>query len=157
MPGGNRTAGDPLTWFPPDAAKVYEVVQPLRPGESSPRRVKLEEAKARTPGERPFVTAADTARAGVYRIVAEGEPDRTGPVFAVNPDLRESANLDVASDSDMENMLGFRPVVIQAGTGTQAAVDNQRLKSEWTVYVLVALLLFLVVESVWAWICGKAW
>ena len=41
--------------------------------------------------------------------------------------------------------------------GTQAAVDNQRLKSEWTVYVLVALLLFLVVESVWAWVCGKAW
>jgi hypothetical protein len=157
VPGGNRTAGDPLTWTPPDPSKVFEVVQPPRPGESSPRRVKLEEAKARTPGERPYVTAADTARTGVYRIVAEGEPDRTGPVFAVNPDLRESANLDVASDSDLEKMLGFKPKVIQAGAGTEAAVQEYRIKREWTEIVLVALLLFLVVESAWAWICGKAW
>lgn len=157
VPGGNRTAGDPLEWFPPDAAKVFEVVQPPRAGEPTPRRVKLEEARALTPGGRPSVTAPDTARAGVYRIVAEGEPDRSGPVFAVNPDLRESANLDVATDGDLEKMLGFKPAVIQAGAGTETAVAQQRIRREWTEIVLVALLLFLVVESAWAWICGKAW
>jgi hypothetical protein len=119
--------------------------------------VKLDEARAASLGERPSVTAVDTARAGVYRIVAEGDPDRSGPVFAVNPDLRESANLDVASDTDLEKLLGFKPKVIQAGAGTEAAVQEYRMKREWTEIVLVALLLFLVVESAWAWICGKAW
>jgi hypothetical protein len=157
VPGGNRTAGDPLVYAPPEAAKVFELVQPLRAGEPAARRVKLGQPQAITPGSRPTVTAADTALAGVYRIVAEGDPDTKGPIFAVNPDLRESANLDVASEDDLEKLLGFRPAVIQAGAGTEAAVSQQRIRREWTEWVLVVLLVLLVGESVWAWVCGKAW
>ena len=157
VPGGTKTCGDPLVWFPPEIDGNFELVKPPKPGETAARRVKLERPQAPTPGERPSVTAVDTAEPGVYRIVPEGRPDQQGPVFAVNPDLRESANLDVASLPELTKWLGFEPVVIQAGAGTESAVSQSRVRREWTEYVLLGVLLLLVGESVWAWACGKAW
>ena len=78
-------------------------------------------------------------------------------MFAVNPDLRESANLDVASDGDLTKWLGFDPAVIQAGAGTEAAINQHRARREWTEYILLLVLIVLVGESIWAWVCGRAW
>lgn len=157
VPGGNRTAGDPLVWHPPEAEGGFELVKPPKAGETTPRRVRLDKARAPNPGEKLAVATSDTADPGVYRIVPEGAPDSKGPAFAVNPDQRESANLDVATNVDLAKWLGFEPVVIPAGAGTEAAVNQQRVRREWTEWVLLFVLLALVGESVWAWACGKAW
>ena len=75
----------------------------------------------------------------------------------MNPDLRESANMDAATDANLKDFLGFSPKIIAAGAGTEAAVGQHRTGREWTEWVLLALLVFLLVESVWAWVCGRAW
>jgi hypothetical protein len=157
VPGGTRTAGDPLVWNPPEAEGLFELVKPPRAGEKDGRRVRLDKARAPEAGQKLTVTATDTADPGLYRIVPEGKPDSAGPVFAVNPDLRESANLDVASAADLTKLLGFEPAVIQAGAGTEAAVNQQRARREWTEWVLLLVLLVAVAESAWAWVCGRAW
>ena len=154
--GGTKTAGDPLVWFPPEAEGAFELVKPPKAGETATRRVRLE-AAAPAPGEKLTVTTADTADPGVYHIVREGQPDAKGPVFAVNADLREVVNLDVATAADLEKLLGFEPSVIQAGAGTEAAVAQQRVRREWTELLLLLVIAALVGESVWAWACGKAW
>lgn len=157
VPGGTRACGDTLVWHPPEAALGFDLVKPLRPGETHPRRDRLDKAQLPGPGQKLTVTATDTAEPGIYRIVPDGEPDWKGPVFAVNADLRESANLDVATDTDLEKWLGFRPNVVQAGAGTETAIGQQRVRREWTEWVLLGLLMLLVGESVFAWVCGKAW
>ena len=158
VPGGNKTAGEPLVWFPPEAAAGYELLKPQRPGEVVGRKVRLDKARS-TAGEKLTVTVPpnETADAGVYRVVPDGEPETKGAVFAVAPDLRESANLDTAADAELAGWLGFSPVVIQAGAGTEAAVNEVRVRREWTEWVLLAVLAFLVAEGAWAWVCGRAW
>jgi hypothetical protein len=157
VPGGNRMAGDPLVWHPPELGLGFELVKPIKNGEKPPApRVKIGTAQAAA-GQKLTVTATDTAVAGVYRIVPAGEADSKGPVFAVNADLRESANMDAATDANLRDMLGFAPKVIQAGAGTETAVGQHRTGREWTEWVLLGLLIFLLAESVWAWVCGRAW
>ncbi|MFO0797395.1 MAG: BatA domain-containing protein [Gemmataceae bacterium] len=156
VPGGTRTAGEPLVWHPAEADGLFDLVKPPRDGEKDGKRVRLDKARADATGKLTL-TATDTAESGLYRIVADGKPDSTGPVFAVNPDLRDSANLDVAAVADLTKLLGFEPAVIQAGAGTEAAVTQQRARREWTEYVLLLLLLAAVGESAWAWLCGRAW
>jgi hypothetical protein len=157
VPGGTATAGNPLVWVSPEGNRVeYELVKPRRPEEKQRERVKLQMPEG-PPRAKATVTATDTPRAGVYNIVPVGRPDDGGPLFAVNPDLRETADTTTASDDAVENWLGYRPPIIAAGAGTEAAVSQLRTRSEWTEYVLLALLLLLVGESVWAWMCGRAW
>jgi hypothetical protein len=160
VPGGTRMAGDTLTWFPNVTAPGYELVKP-RPrsantGDKTRPRTKLGEAKAEA-GQKLAVSTSDTFTAGEYAIVPIGEAETTGVSFAVNPDLRETENLDVATDSEIEELLGFRPAIIQAGAGTEAAVRERRTRGEWTEWVLLGLLLLLVGEATWAWFCGRAW
>ena len=164
--GGTRVCGEPLVWFPPVADGVFELVKPptfdpanpaVNPDTATGLRVKLGPAVAVGKGDRPSVTAADTAQPGVYHLVAEGKPAGSGPLFTVNPDLRESANLDVATDADLEKWLGFKPAVVRAGTDTASAVQDVRTRREFTEWLLLALLLLLLAESAWAWSCGKAW
>jgi hypothetical protein len=158
VPGGNRTAGDPLVYHPLSVEDGgYELVRPLRDGEKLARRAPLDKPQAAAPGQKLTITATDTAEPGIYRIVPAGKADANGPVFAVNPDLRESANLDVASDGELSKWLGFEPAIIQAGAGTESAVNDQRARREWTEYVLLFVLIVLVAESAWAWVCGRAW
>ncbi|MBA4188182.1 MAG: hypothetical protein C0467_09210 [Planctomycetaceae bacterium] len=153
--GGTSTAGNPLVYYPPaEAGSVFEVVMPAPPKDKLRPRVKLE---ALDVGGKRTVTATDTQLAGIYHIVPVGKGDDSGPVFTVNPDLRESVKLASATDDDVESWLGFRPAIVQAGAGTDSAVTQLRTRSEWTEYVLVALLVLLVAEAAWAWVCGRAW
>jgi hypothetical protein len=77
--------------------------------------------------------------------------------FAVNPDLRESTSLVMTNADELRQWLGFSPTIIPAGADTATAVTQLRIRGEWTEYLLVGLLLLLVVESTWAWLCGRAW
>jgi hypothetical protein len=156
VPGGTKTAGEPLVWHPPETTNNFELVKPPKPGEKIRLRSKLEVVEA-AGGNRRTVTANDALRAGIYHIVSDGKADDSGPLFAVNPDLRESADLSNASDQDVEGWLGYAPAIIPAGAGTESAVSQLRVRSEWTERVLLVLLILLVAESAWAWTCGRAW
>lgn len=81
---------------------------------------------------------------------------KVAPGDFVNPDLRESANLDVAQDTDIEGYLGFRPEVFSAGAGAEMTVSQQRIAREYTEYVLLFVFLLLLLEAGWAWYCGRA-
>jgi len=159
VPGGVRMAGDPLTWYPPAQAPGFELIKPLRPtdksGEKTRPRVKLGEAKADA-NQRLAVTTSDTLVAGEYTIMPLNAAEAS-VTYVFNPDLRESVNLDMIGDNELEQMLGFRPAIIPAGAGTESAVRESRTRSEWTEWVLLVLLLLLVGEATWAWLCGKAW
>jgi hypothetical protein len=164
VPGGTRKVGDVLSWSPPKQESGFELIKPLpRSDKSSEKirpRVKLGEAK--TENDRLVVNTTETLVAGEYAIVPTGAPDpigmqsENGIAFAVNPDLRETENLDVVSDGDLEKMIGFRPTIIQAGAGTESAVRDRRTQSEWTEFVLLFLLFLLLGEAAWAWFCGRA-
>jgi hypothetical protein len=157
VPGGTATAGDPLVWISPEGTRVeYELVKPRKPNEKQRERIKLAVPEG-PPRAKTTVTATETARAGVYNIVPAGSPDDGGPLFAVNPDLRETADTTTASDDAVENWLGYRPPIIAAGGGTESAVSQLRTRSEWTEWVLLLLLVLLVGEALWAWTCGRAW
>ena len=159
VPGGTRMAGDPLTWVPPVTAPGFELIKPRPRGAAADKtrpRVKLGELKAGA-DQKLTVTATDTLVAGEYAIVPVGRPPEDGITFAVNPDLAETENLDPITDGELEDALGFRPTVIQAGAGTETAVRERRTRGEWTEWVLLALLFLLVGEAAWAWFCGRAW
>ncbi|MCE9563635.1 MAG: BatA domain-containing protein [Planctomycetes bacterium] len=150
--GGSVTAGNPLVYYPPpEAGTTFELVYP----DKQLPRLKLTAVEG--DGKRT-VTAPETELAGIYHIVPLGKsPDRTSATFIVNPDIRESKSLATTTDDDLAGWLGFRPSIIQAGAGTDSAVTQLRTRSEWTEYVLVLLLVLLVAETTWAWVCGRSW
>jgi hypothetical protein len=146
----NRRAGEPLHWHPPasEAEAVHLLVRP----DGSRERLGLPEAT----GGRSRVTAADTPRAGVYRIQPEGaEP--AGAVFAVTPDLRESEDLSSLSDKDLDELLGFRAVHVTAGEDVTDTAMSLRAGREWTLAVLACVAALVLVEAVFAWFCSRAW
>src|SRR6266545_1969662 len=156
VPGGTRNAGDTLTWAPPKAESGFELIKPKprtdKPGEKGRPRVKLDVKEV---DGKPTFSSSDTPVAGEYAIVPVGAPDpvgltpETGVTFVVNPDLKETVDLDAATDGELEKLIGFRPAVIQAGAGTEAAVRERRIRGEWTEWVLLFLLLLLVGEATW--------
>lgn len=73
-----------------------------------------------------------------------------------NPDLRETANLEVAQDADVEGYLGFRPVIISAGAGADFEFGQHRVTQEYTKYILLLVFGVLLAEAGWAWYCGRA-
>ena len=137
----NRIAGEQLRWSPPDSSREYFVIHP--DGE----RVGLPKIK----GEQII----DLPKAGVYQIVASNE--QVGERFAVVPDLRESESLESISDDQIDDQLGFKPIHLHTGFDGAALTGTERSRKEWTIYLLVALLIFALGESFWAWYCGKAW
>jgi hypothetical protein len=165
VPGGTRQAGDVLTWYPRQPEAGFELIlpRPRRDKSVSTERPRIKLGPGQWDGERWVVSTTETLVAGEYAIVPVGGAapaglmSETGVVFAVNPDLRETENLQLATDSELEQLLGARPTVIPAGAGTESAVRERRTQGEWTEYVLVFLLLLLVGEAAWAWFCGRAW
>ncbi len=78
-------------------------------------------------------------------------------VFAVAPDLKETDDLTCLTEIEIEERLGFKPVFLKAETGAENEITTERDRREWTVWVLLVLFIVACGESIWAWICGKAW
>ncbi|MFO0847937.1 MAG: BatA domain-containing protein [Gemmataceae bacterium] len=146
--GLNRRAGEPLVWHPPAAPRGFDLIRP------DGKRVPLGKATGGADGQRLTVTATDTTAPGVYQMGLSVEDPPTGPRFAVTPDLRETARLDRFTDAEVEELVGFRPVMVAADPGRMATERDRR---EWTVWLLLAVFVVGLVEAVWAWTCGKAW
>jgi hypothetical protein len=147
--GGNVVSGAKLTWVPKESARDYEVQKPDGTRSVLPAAVALEATG------KPTLVIADTSVAGEYQIQVQGLNDEDAPRFAVVPDLRESEVLDTMNDADVAAKVGFAQFFRQAGMKNDL-VESIRNQREWTVPVLVALFLFLLVEGVWAWYCGRA-
>ena len=143
--GANRTAGEPIVWSPPDATRGYAILDPTG------KRNKLAQAS----GEPPQISAPDTPLAGIYRIVPDAEDRKDGPQFAMAPDLRETDDLSILLNPELEQAIGFKPVFLDAGA--PEGLSTERAKREWTVWLLLVLFVLAVGESIWAWFCGKAW
>lgn len=159
----NRIAGEPLHWQAARAgtASAYDLVRP----DGEHVRLGYPEMVA----GRPLVTAEDTPRAGVYRIIAahrslppdeeEGksgeEPD--GVPFAVTADVRDGEQLQPISAAEIDGRLGFAPVHLTAGDEGGMFGSAERMRNEWTMWLLAALFVLVLGETVLAWFCGRAW
>ena len=148
--GTNLVAGETFAWSPPEANRTIDL---LRPNKS---RTKIGKAVVAADGTKPGVTATDAFTAGVYQMGYEDESAPTGPRFAVNPDQRESYDLDSMTDDAVTNAVGFKPMMVTAGNEADSLVGNERDRRELTVYILMLLLLVAGAETAWAWKCGRA-
>jgi hypothetical protein len=148
--GVNVVAGQPLVWHPAEALREFEVLRP------DGRRINLGKAQG-SAATKWTVTDPETSRAGVYHLGLDGDSPPSGPRFAVAPDLRETDNLDSLTDTEAEEVLGFRPVLLLAGPDTEQTLLAERSKREWTIWLLLVEFALAAGESVWAWFCGKAW
>jgi len=146
----NRTAGEPLRWIAPDSGKKYFLARP------DDVRVYLGEPKSEENGP-PLVTAQDTGRAGVYRIIGEDQSDEEAIRFVLNPDFRESESLEAFAPEQIDTQLGFKPKHLTTGFDGSEFTGTERSENEWTTYVLVALLIFGFGELIWAFVCGRSW
>ncbi|MBL8795518.1 MAG: BatA domain-containing protein [Planctomycetia bacterium] len=154
----NGPSGEPLRWQPEekDAGRAFAVLQP------DGRRVRL--GLPTTEKGRAVVSVNDTAHAGIYRVVpADETPDTakdksaTGVPFAVTCDVKETQNLESLTNAELDRKLGFPVIHLTAGDDPSAFAGGERLKSEWTMWLLAAVLAFVLIETVLAWICGRAW
>ncbi len=146
--GFNRVAGEAIRWTPKDLRKSYQLMRP----DGTKTRLGKPQGGA---NEQLALTVADTNRAGVYAISEEGA--QVGTRFAVIPDLRESETMDPLPDSQIDELLGFKPEHLGSGSEASAKAESVRNRNEWTVAALLLLLFFAVGETAWAWFCGKAW
>jgi hypothetical protein len=150
----NAVAGEPIRYRVPsaDAQKVFAAIDP----ESRRTRIGVAEV---VDGQ-AIVTATQTPRAGIYRIVAEStdvSKVEEGVPFAAVPDLRESEDLETLSDAQVDERLGFEPHHLTAGEDLGVFSGTERLKREWTLWVLLAVLLIVLFETGLAWYCGRGW
>ncbi|HEX3150187.1 MAG TPA: BatA domain-containing protein [Gemmataceae bacterium] len=146
--GFNRVAGETIRWTPKDLTKSYQVIRP------DGNHVRLGKPQGGA-NEQLALTVTDTGHAGIYTIAEEGAD--TGTRFAVVPDLRESETMDPLPDAQIDEMLGFKAEHLSTGNEAISKADSVRNRNEWTVPVLLVLLLFAIGEMAWAWFCGKAW
>jgi hypothetical protein len=144
----NLTAGQTLRWY--TTGKATDTFNLIHPG-GQVERLKAAEIE----GKRLMVTAADLPRAGIYYMNASPSDEPT-PI-AVVPDRRESEDLQSLGDKTIDENLGFEPIHMTAGDSSETSTGSERLNREWTVWVLLAVLLLALVESLLAWWCGKAW
>jgi hypothetical protein len=160
----NRRAGEAIVWYPPalDEGRPFDLKTP--DGED----VRLGPAEARG-SDRPAVRVADTARAGIYRLAPvarsadevpnldpeAGPREPPGALFALAPDLRESANLDSLTPAEIDEQLGIKAVHLSA-QGDEAP-GAERAGGTWTRTLLLFVLLLVLVEAALAWFCGRAW
>lgn len=148
----NRVAGEPLLWQAPpaDAELAHDLIAP----DGARSRIGYPTITA----GRALLTAGDITRAGLYRIVTAGrEPTDDTPVFAVTPDLRETEDLETLTPTQIDERLGRKVIHLTAADDGAVFSGAERLKQEWTVWLLVSLLLFVLGEMVLAWYCGRAW
>jgi hypothetical protein len=107
---------------------------------------------------RYLVTATDTPRAGLYTIVGAGrEPEKGSPLFAVTPLLSETEDLTAMGPAEVDRTIGAGAIHLTADNDGAEFSGAERLKREWTTWLLVALLVLLLGEMALAWYCGRAW
>ena len=156
----NVVAGETLHWYPTEkGTRTYTLIHPGGHEERLGHPAKR--------GHRMEVTADNLLRAGVYRLVAHlpraGEDAETpgvkdiGIPIAAAPDLRETEDLSSFTDAEMNDRLGFTPIHLIADSGAETISVADRVNREWTAWLLMAVLVFLVFESMLAWVCGRAW
>ncbi len=157
----NIRAGEKLDWHPSLKGEwAYTLLHP----NGTQVRLGLPENR----NNRLVVTAAGLAEAGVYHMVpslppqsenstADALPDKSaGAPIAVVPDLQETQDLTTLTDEEIDQRLGFRPIHMTAGAGVTINA-GERLNREWTPWLLMAVLILAVGESVLAYWCGRAW
>ncbi|HEV3203045.1 MAG TPA: hypothetical protein VGY77_01620, partial [Gemmataceae bacterium] len=146
----NLTAGQPLNWYPPEREgnRHYVLIHP------DGRRVRL--GMPDMVNGRPYLTATDTPRAGVYRMVPADGPETAGTPFAVVPDPRETENLEAMTESQLDDRLGFKTIHLTPGGDLSVISGGERWNREWTPWLLAAVLAVAVGESLLAWYCGRA-
>jgi hypothetical protein len=144
----NRVAGEPARWRvgPEAAGKIHVATDP------SGARSRLG-APALVDGL-PTVTLADTAKSGVWRIAVD---DAEGAPFAVTPDARDTESYETLSDVQIDERLGFKPVHLVAGDDLGVFSGAERMKREWTLWILAAVLALVLFETGLAWYCGRGW
>ncbi len=144
----NGIAGEPIRLFVPEADAAASFVLHCPDG----RRLRL--GLAESVQGRPMVSSADTALAGVYRVAASDDAG-AGVPFAMTADPREGVDLSTLSDRQIDDALGFSPTHLTAGDDSSSPA-NERLKREWTVWLLLAVLGIAAFEACLAWWCGQA-
>ncbi len=144
--GGNLTAGEPIRWVAPDPTAEYELVKP------DGTRVRIGKPTLAKGGE-ATLTTSDTTVSGDYKIQPVGREADDAPRFAVNPELRESDSLDLATNDEGKAKLGVE--VKSVATADPDSLVN-RPDKEWpTVVLLLLLAAFVCGEAAWAWHCGR--
>ena len=159
----NIRAGEKLDWHPSSKSEwAYTLLHP----DGTQVRLGLPENR----DNQLVVTAPGLHQAGVYHMVptlppptrlensaADMVPDNgAGAPIAVVPDLRETQDLTALTDGEIDQRLGFRAIHVTAGA---CATINagERLNREWTPWLLTAVLILAVAESLLAYWCGRAW
>lgn len=150
----NLAAGRSLQWTAPgsEASRIFVLEDPAG------RRTRLG-APVLVDG-RPVVRSPILARAGFYRIAparpADAAPEKEGvPVFAAAPDLRESEDLESLSAAQIDERLGARVAHRVAGEDLSAFAGTERLRREWTLWLLSAVVALVGVETVLAWLASR--
>jgi len=140
----NTTAPAGIRWFVPAAAaeRAFALLAP------DGRRVRL--GLPEPVRGRPWVRAADTAVAGLYRIIP-ADADAPAVPFAVTADRTESEQPETLTDERIDERLGFSPVHLMVGDDLSAFAGGERAKGEWTPWLLRVLLALAVVEMAFAW------
>ena len=146
----NRVAGEPLRWRVPTAlaGKVHAAVDP------NGARTRLGTA-ALVDGLQ-VVTLAEAPRSGLWRISADGG-DPEGTPFAVTPDARDTESYESLTEAQINERLGFKVHHLTAGDDAGIYSGAERLKREWTLWILAAVLALVLFEMGLAWYCGRGW
>jgi hypothetical protein len=146
----NRVAGEPLRWRVPAAlaSKVHAAIDPAG------LRTRL--GTAALVDGLSMVALAEAPRAGLWRITADGG-DPEGIPFAVTPDARETESYEALTDAQVDERLGFKVHHLTAGDDAGVFSGAERLKREWTLWILAAVLALVLFETGLAWYCGRGW
>jgi hypothetical protein len=148
----NRTAGEPILWQAPvsESENAYDLLTP------DGGRVRL--GYPTVTAGRALLTAPDVTRAGLYRIVPAGrDAADESPLFAVTPNPNETEDLQTLAPAQIDGRIGFAGVHVTAADDGAVFSGAERLKQEWTVWLLVGLLVLVLGEMALAWYCGRGW
>jgi hypothetical protein len=149
----NLIAGEPIFWKPKRwNPGGYDLIFP------DDHREKLLPDEPTETGQPSSGTFRKTDLAGVYRIEPLNLPTPAKPtLFAVVPDLKESAALETFTTEQLRDWIGDDLPVILAGDDSDNRLITERSRREWTIWLLLFLFGLTLVEGSWAWLCGRAW
>lgn len=153
----NIVAGEVYSWSPPlDGARHR--YQLLGPDATTPVAL----GQPTMSGDQPRLTTHHTHQAGIYRIIPEGnQAEETGQdsgqidVFAVVPDVRETASLASLTEEELNEKFTQRPLLLDSKSISTGGLDRSRVQHEWTSSLWWVLLLFCVGELIYGWICNR--